>query len=364
MNRRELLRNTLLGAVGATAAVEAREFPANYDASKELANPNWKPAFLSEHQNENAAPAERHDHSGNRYGGSKNGAGESLHRSAAGRRDARHAAIVPQQPGVHRRRRRAAVMAARSCIFRKRRSSSCCTFSRIRIRCRRGAKARPASRSGYTHFQNLKGWISRIFYSSEAGMKALGWNGEAPHGDWTGCDPEAKKARLIMRHRSFPNLRRDRGGLRRHRRMGCQAPLRSRFDTWRCSKRAAIFRPTNSPSTCSLTKLQFRDYVAGDREDAADPEAMLRLLEYNYDWFVNDLENPYSTPQGQAVHLAAAAHRGRTDAGVGPPELSHERSRFQGLQPRWLRPGLADLLRRSLAVLRHRRRITSASAAR
>jgi len=46
---------------------------------------------------------------------------------------------------------------------------------------------------GYTHFTNLKGWISRIFYSSEAGMNALGWNGEAPHGEWTGCAPEAQK---------------------------------------------------------------------------------------------------------------------------------------------------------------------------
>jgi hypothetical protein len=40
----------------------------------------------------------------------------------------------------------------------------------------------------------MKDWITRIFYSSEAGMKALGWNGEPPHGALGGCDPNEKKA--------------------------------------------------------------------------------------------------------------------------------------------------------------------------
>ena len=48
--------------------------------------------------------------------------------------------------------------------------------------------------AGHNHFENLKGWIARIFYNSEAGMKALGWNGEPPHGALTGCDPSQKKA--------------------------------------------------------------------------------------------------------------------------------------------------------------------------
>ena len=41
--------------------------------------------------------------------------------------------------------------------------------------------------TGHNHFQNLKGWITRAFYSSEAGMKALGWNGEISHGTLTAC---------------------------------------------------------------------------------------------------------------------------------------------------------------------------------
>ena len=53
--------------------------------------------------------------------------------------------------------------------------------------------------------------------------------------------------------------------------------------------------------------------------------------EYNFDWFANDLEEPYTTPAGQAVQLAGthARHR-RPHQRLGPPELPVQRSRFQG----------------------------------
>ena len=50
MNRRQLLRSSLLGAFGATAG--AREFPANYDESQGLGRSDWKPTFLSDFQNQ------------------------------------------------------------------------------------------------------------------------------------------------------------------------------------------------------------------------------------------------------------------------------------------------------------------------
>src|SRR6204780_210524 len=54
MNRRDLFRQTFLGAAAAATAgvAPAREFPSDYDASKELARTDWKPLFLDEHQNE------------------------------------------------------------------------------------------------------------------------------------------------------------------------------------------------------------------------------------------------------------------------------------------------------------------------
>jgi hypothetical protein len=40
--------------------------------------------------------------------------------------------------------------------------------------------------AGHRHFTVLKDWISRAFYSSEIGMRELGWDGP-PHGAFLGC---------------------------------------------------------------------------------------------------------------------------------------------------------------------------------
>jgi hypothetical protein len=38
------------------------------------------------------------------------------------------------------------------------------------------------------HFENLKGWISGAYYSSEAGMRELGWTGEHVFESFPGCE--------------------------------------------------------------------------------------------------------------------------------------------------------------------------------
>jgi hypothetical protein len=38
------------------------------------------------------------------------------------------------------------------------------------------------------HFENLKGWISGAYYSSEAGMRELGWTGEYVFESFPGCE--------------------------------------------------------------------------------------------------------------------------------------------------------------------------------
>src|SRR6266567_345778 len=40
----------------------------------------------------------------------------------------------------------------------------------------------------YDHFENLKGWISGAYYSTEAGMRELGWNGEYVFESFPGCE--------------------------------------------------------------------------------------------------------------------------------------------------------------------------------
>jgi len=45
------------------------------------------------------------------------------------------------------------------------------------------------------HFENLKSWISGAYYSSEVGMKELGWTGEVFFTSFPGCqDPEQHRS--------------------------------------------------------------------------------------------------------------------------------------------------------------------------
>jgi hypothetical protein len=40
----------------------------------------------------------------------------------------------------------------------------------------------------HEHFENLKGWISGAYYSSEAGMRELGWTGDYAFASFPGCE--------------------------------------------------------------------------------------------------------------------------------------------------------------------------------
>jgi len=40
----------------------------------------------------------------------------------------------------------------------------------------------------HDHFEHLKGWISGAYYSSEAGMRELGWNGDYVFESYPACD--------------------------------------------------------------------------------------------------------------------------------------------------------------------------------
>ncbi len=39
----------------------------------------------------------------------------------------------------------------------------------------------------YDHFENLKGWVAGAYYTSEAGMRELGWTGEYAFESFPGC---------------------------------------------------------------------------------------------------------------------------------------------------------------------------------
>jgi len=184
MNRRQVLRSSLFGAVGVTAA--AREFPPTYDESKELARADWKPAFLSEHQNrtvivlgeliipETDTPgattaqvnrfldlllaAETHDNQ-------QSFLNSLAYLDGEARRRYGHALIyLPKETQVE-----------------------LLEFFAYPNSLETWGEGQTGDQAGHNHFQNIKDSVSRIFYSSEAGMKALGWDGAPPHGALTGC---------------------------------------------------------------------------------------------------------------------------------------------------------------------------------
>ena len=187
MNRRDLFRQTFLGAAAAVSGrvAAAREFPSDYDASKELARADWKPLFLDDHQDQTLIvfseiliPAtdtpgakaalvnrfldavlavETHD--------TQRGFLDSL-ASLDGESFARYRAafvyLTPEQ------------------------QIELVTFMAYPHTLETWDESAPGSYRGHAHFSNLKDWISRAYYSSPAGMQALGYKG-APGGVFEGC---------------------------------------------------------------------------------------------------------------------------------------------------------------------------------
>jgi len=193
MNRRDLLRSTLFGALGASTAVpilNAREFPAGYDASKELERSDWKPAFMDEHQNNTLIalsdlliPAT----------------------DTPGAKDALVNRFLDLLMSVETQETQRAFLAALAYLdgaCMERYNSAFLYVPREQQIEFLNLIAYPHSQStwgeepdefaGHAHFRKLKDWISGAYYSSPAGLKEIGWNREFPHGLFSGCDHEAQ----------------------------------------------------------------------------------------------------------------------------------------------------------------------------
>jgi len=191
MNRRDLLRTTLLGALGASTAVSplsAREFPPGYDASKELERADWKPSFMDEHQNNTLIAL-----------------GEFIIPSTdtPGAKEALVNRFLDLLMTVEKQETQRAFVEALAYIdgaCRERYKAAFLYIPRDQQIEFLNLIAYPHSTStwgeetedfpGYEHFQKLKNWIAGAYYSSPVGLKEIGWNGEFPHGVFAGCGHE------------------------------------------------------------------------------------------------------------------------------------------------------------------------------
>ncbi|MCU1273540.1 MAG: hypothetical protein JWO48_971 [Bryobacterales bacterium] len=189
MDRRELFRRTLLGAAGVAAGAvppaTAREFPSDYDASKELARSDWKPVFLDEHQNETLIVL------------------SDLiipKTDTPGAKEVLVNRFIDRLLAVETRENQRAFLDSLAYLDGESTTRHRTAFRHLPAESQielLGYLGYPHSLgtwgsgsaggfAGHTHFTRLKEWISRAFYSSETGMRELGWDGPS-HGHFEGC---------------------------------------------------------------------------------------------------------------------------------------------------------------------------------
>ena len=191
MNRRELLRRSAGAVVGSAALGSAtkaapRQFPKDFDASLELARKDWKPRFLSAHQNDTLIRLSDLMIPEAETPGAK---GALVNRFidrllSVGDRDTQRSFVnsLSYVDGESRKRYGDAfVFAAES------EQVELLNFLAYPHRLRTW-QSEQSEFEGHDHFQLLKDWISRAYYSSEAGMKELGWEDSPFHEPFTGCE--------------------------------------------------------------------------------------------------------------------------------------------------------------------------------
>ena len=194
MNRRELLRNSLLtiaGAASVNVPVEALVFASGDDASRELARPDWKPAFLSAQQNETLIALSETIIPATDTPGAK-------------------AALVNRfldlvlsvlQPETQREFLDSlawfdtGAMARYNANFVNLSDDEKQDFLNLvawpHTQVRWGET--DGNFAGHEHFERMNGWIASAYYSSSAGLKELGWDGWPARGTFNGCEHQPEE---------------------------------------------------------------------------------------------------------------------------------------------------------------------------
>ncbi|MDA2928212.1 gluconate 2-dehydrogenase subunit 3 family protein, partial [Acidobacteria bacterium AH-259-G07] len=179
------ISSLLPGGATAHPAPEPRKFPGDYNASKELARPDWKPVFLSDHQNETLVVLSDLIIPETDTPGAK----AALVNRFIDRLLAADAREIQREfleslafiDGECRKRYGEAFV-----YLSKESQIEFLTLMAYPHRMMTWKNNRPEF-TGHTHFTRLKDWIARAYYRSEIGMKELGWDGSAFHGSFQGC---------------------------------------------------------------------------------------------------------------------------------------------------------------------------------
>jgi glucoside 3-dehydrogenase (cytochrome c) hitch-hiker subunit len=196
MKRRQVLQSSLLGAVGAAVSSffprrsgalppGAREFRLDEDASRELSRAAWKPLFLDEHQNETLIVLSdlvipETDTPGAKQALVNRFIDLLLDVETPDTQRSFLNSLAYLDGLSIKRNRTAFVHLARDAQLE--------LLNLIAYPHTLNTWGEQAPEfEGHAHFNNLKGWISRAFYSSEIGMRELGWDGSYFHGDLQGC---------------------------------------------------------------------------------------------------------------------------------------------------------------------------------
>lgn len=188
MNRRDLLRNTLfaMGAAATGPSASARVFAPGYDAFDELARTGWKPIFLDAHQNETLiavsdAIIPATDTPGAKAALVNRFLDLVLAAESAQVQQEFLASLAWMDTGSMQRYK---VTFLELSPEEKDDFFNLLAWPHTAVRWHQAE----APFMGNRHFNNLKNWTSKAFYTSPTGLKELGWNGSFPAGNFTGCE--------------------------------------------------------------------------------------------------------------------------------------------------------------------------------
>jgi hypothetical protein len=193
MNRRELIRNSLLtaGTLAAMRTAAARVFPPGVDPVGELERADWKPLFLSPQQNDtlialSEAIIPATDTPGAKAALVNRFLDLVLSVEPPDSQANFRAALDWFDPAAKERYKKSFVELSPQ---ETNDLLNLVAWPHTRV----GWGERDPGFPGYEHFSLLKNYVVGAFYSSPIGMKEQGWDGWSARGTFAGCehDPAA-----------------------------------------------------------------------------------------------------------------------------------------------------------------------------